>query len=323
MQNRPLGYDGIVRCQLFVHDKTKESTFPIAAVERDVGLSKDVLRVWERRYGFPIPERGPNGERLYPANQVERLRLVKRLMDQGHRPGRLFARSDKELSALAAPRAPAHGVSGADTGLDELLRHVTRHDNDAFVHALQQRLARHGLQKFVHDTVAPLTAQVGLAWQEGRLQVFEEHLFTELTERMVRHAIAATPAGDRPRVLLTSVPNERHAMGFLMAEAIFTLEGAQCIPLGTQTPLPDIARAAAAHRADIVALSFSSAFPRRQVPSLLGELRGVLPLSMEIWAGGSGVRGIAAPDGVRVVTTLQDAGAALVRWRNASETAAS
>ena len=303
--------------------KLRESTFPIGAVERDVGLSKDVLRVWERRYGFPVPERGPTGERLYPAKQVERLRVIKRLMDQGHRPGRLLARSDKELSALASPRAQAHDVCAAGAGVDELIRHITRHDNDAFVHALQQRLARQGLQKFVQDTIAPVIAQVGLAWEQGRLQVFEEHLFTELTERVLRHAIAAIPAGERPRVLLTSVPNERHAMGLLMAEAILTLEGAQCIPLGTEIPLPDIARAAAAHRADIVALSFSSAFPRRQIPGLFGELRGALPRSMAIWAGGGGVRGIAPPDGVDVVTTLQDTGAALVRWREAAETAAS
>lgn len=296
--------------------KSGELTLPIAAVERDVGLSKDVLRVWERRYGFPIPERGPSGERLYPAKQVERLQLIKRLMDQGHRPGRLLTRSDNELSALGAPRAQAPAAAHADSGLGELLGHVMRHDNAAFVQALQQRLAREGLQMFVQDTIAPLTALVGLAWQEGRLQVFEEHLFTELTERMLRQAIAALPGGRRPRVLLTSVPNERHAMGLLMSEAIFTLEGAQCIPLGTQMPLPHIALAAAAHRADIVALSFSSAFPRRQIPGLLGELRTALPLAIEVWAGGSGMRRIAPPQGVHVMTTLQDAAVELVRWRD-------
>ena len=65
--------------------------FNIAAVERDTGLSKDVLRVWERRYGFPAPDRDEHGERIYPAEQVERLRLVKRLMDAGHRPGKLLS----------------------------------------------------------------------------------------------------------------------------------------------------------------------------------------------------------------------------------------
>ena len=75
----------------------KEPQFTIAAVERDVGLSKDVLRVWERRYGFPVPNRDPHGERLYPAVQVLRLGLIKRLMDLGHRPGRLMSTPVEEL----------------------------------------------------------------------------------------------------------------------------------------------------------------------------------------------------------------------------------
>lgn len=64
-------------------------TYSIAAVERDTGLSKDTLRVWERRYGFPQPERDGAGDRVYPAGQVERLRTIRRLMDAGHRPGRI------------------------------------------------------------------------------------------------------------------------------------------------------------------------------------------------------------------------------------------
>src|SRR6478735_10199295 len=87
--------------------KIKDPQFTIAAVERDVGLSKDVLRVWERRYGFPVPNRDAHGERLYPAAQVLRLRLIKRLMDLGHRPGRLMSTSAEELEALAAG---SHGV---------------------------------------------------------------------------------------------------------------------------------------------------------------------------------------------------------------------
>ncbi|PTT81921.1 hypothetical protein DBR42_17435, partial [Pelomonas sp. HMWF004] len=53
----------------------------IAAVERDTGISKETLRVWERRYGFPAPWRDAAGERLYAPEQVQRLRLIKRLLD--------------------------------------------------------------------------------------------------------------------------------------------------------------------------------------------------------------------------------------------------
>jgi MerR family transcriptional regulator, light-induced transcriptional regulator len=203
-------------------------------------------------------------------------------------------------------------------GCDEvsaLVDLIRRHQADVYLQTIQQRLARQGLRQFVHDTVAPLADAIGVAWEHGHLQVFEEHLFTELTERVLRNAINSVPGGHAPRILLTSLPNEQHAMGLLMVEALLSLEGARCISLGIQTPLVEIAHAAAAHRADIVALSFSAAFPARQVPNLLRQLREALPASTTLWAGGSGVRRIAAPEGVCVAATLNDGVAALVEWR--------
>lgn len=295
-------------------------SFNIAAVERDTGLSKDVLRVWERRYGFPVPERDANGERSYPAEQVERLRLIKRLMDLGHRPGKLLATPADELLSLAPRRSPTHldSPSGA-ADLDELLALIKQHDGAAFHQALQQRLARQGLQAFVQDTIAPLTQRIGEAWEDGSIEVFEEHLFTELTKRLLRQAIATLPGGSSgPRILLTSVPDEPHVLGLLMVETLLTLEGAECIPLGTQMPLLEIGRAAEAHRADIVALSFSLAFPQRQIPGLLQQLRMVLPASIRLWAGGGGVQRLAPIDGVDLLPNIAAAMSALASWRSAS-----
>ena len=180
---------------------------------------------------------------------------------------------------------------------------------------MQQRLARQGLQRFVQDTVAPLTHKVGTAWEQGRIEIFEEHLFTELIKRVLRQAISAVPGGREPRILLTSLPDEPHALGLLMVEAMLVPEGAHCIPLGTQMPLLEIAQAAQAHRADVVALSFSAAFPSRQIPALLQQLRGVMGRAVELWAGGSGMRRSAPLNGVRRVASLSDAVTALAEWR--------
>ena len=296
----------------------RDPKLSIAAVERDVGISKDVLRVWERRYGFPVPERDAHGERLYPPDQVARLKLVKRLMDQGFRPGRLLTTPLDELNTLSAPRADAESSEGreADADLEALLTLIGRHKAMDYANALQQRLVRHGLLRFVQDTVVPLTHRVGAAWEEGRLEVFEEHLFTELTNRVLRQAIAAVPVGHRPRVLLTTLPNEQHTMGLLMVEALLSLQGAHCISLGTQTPLLEIARSAVAHRADVVGLSFSIAFPARQIPELLRGLRAGLPSSTELWAGGGGTRRVLPQDGVMIFGVLDDLFATVERWRS-------
>lgn len=296
--------------------------FNIAAVERDTGLSKDVLRIWERRYGFPAPLRDANGERCYPIEQVERLRIIKRLIDQGHRPGKLIAASVEELSTLTSYQSQAASFLGSPETIGELtdlIDLIKRHDASGYLQSMQQQLARKGLQRFVLDIVAPLSVLVGEEWERGTLEVFEEHLFTELTNRLLRQFIANFPSGGqsdqlRPCILLTSVPGELHALGLLMAEVIFTVEGAKCIPLGTGTPLIDIAHAATAHRADIVGLSFSSAFPQQQISDVLKQLRKLLPGEVGLWVGGSGVQKLSAIEGVQFLPSLENLRSALADW---------
>lgn len=279
--------------------------FNIAAVERETGLSKDVLRMWERRYGFPVPERDQHGERAYSSHQLARLNQIKRLMDQGHRPGKLIQLNDEELAGLAPRQQRETANTGETSDLEKLLALVKQHDASGFTQALQHRLVRLGLQHFVLDIVAPLSQKVGEAWEDGYFEVYEEHLFTELTKRVLRQAIATLPSHPGgPRVLLTSLPGEQHILGLLMVEALFALEGADCIPLGTQMPLIEIGRAVEAHRIDIVTLSFSAAFPSRQIPELLQQLRQGLPPEVGLWVGGRGVQRITLPEGVEKFTDL-------------------
>ena len=288
----------------------------IAAVERETGLGKDTLRVWERRYGFPRPERDQHGERAYPFDQVEKLRLIKRLMGQGWRPGRLLAKPDEELASLAAPaEAAPDEVAGGSLHLT-VVDLIRQHDIPALGNALRQALHRQGLQQFVLETVSALNRAIGEAWMRGEIQVFEEHLYTEQMQALLRQAIGALPPGSgRPRILLTTVPEEQHILGILMSEALLTLEGAGCVSLGTQTPLADIGLAAQAQQADIVALSFSSAFPTRQVAPLLKQLRGMLAANIEVWAGGAGIERVAAQEGVRIMGSLDAALEGLAQWR--------
>lgn len=298
--------------------------FTIAAVERDTGLSKDTLRVWERRYGFPEPTRDGNGERLYPAQQVDKLRLIKRLMDQGFRPGRLMAAGDDELAGMAgtAPTTratPSVTATSADDVQSAILAQVKANDAQALRKAINQAMHRQGLQNFVLETVVQLNLAVGEAWMRGELEVFEEHLYTEQMQALLRQAISALPgSGSTPRVVLTTPPEEQHVLGLLMSEALLALEGATCISLGTQTPIADIGRAASAHQADVVALSFSSAFPQRQVRPLLSQLRTLLPANVSLWAGGGGVARCLAPDGTRLAHSLPELMDALADWRAGS-----
>jgi DNA-binding transcriptional MerR regulator/methylmalonyl-CoA mutase cobalamin-binding subunit len=297
-------------------------TLSIAAVERDTGLSKDTLRVWERRYGFPTPARDSLGERAYTLAEVKRLRIVKRLLDAGHRPGRIVPLPLVQLQSLSAQTVETQGARAAAAGDEELARCLQRlrsHDVRGLQAALATMLSRHGVGRFVSEVVAPLNVMIGDAWVRGQLEVFEEHLYTEVVQGLLHRAIASVPIPEdraRPRVLLATLPGEPHALGLLMAHALLALEGSHCVSLGPQVPVWDIAQAAAALHADVVALGFSGCMNPNQVVDGLAELRRKLPAERALWAGGSApvLQRRAVPE-VQVIATLQAIPAALQRWR--------
>ena len=147
-------------------DDHSQMTLSIAAVERDTGIGKDTLRVWERRYGFPMPGRDANDERIYPMAQVEKLRVIKRLMDQGHRPGRIVAQSMEALQHLSRGEAslqPAH-IADAGHAREDLMAYIgmlQTQDHEGIRRELLKTLSQDGLQRFVTNVVAPLTGMVG------------------------------------------------------------------------------------------------------------------------------------------------------------------
>jgi DNA-binding transcriptional MerR regulator len=298
--------------------EVEQARFNISAVERETGLSKDVLRIWERRYGFPRPGRDDNAERQYTADEVARLRTIKRLMDTGLRPGKLIRQSLDELKALAEKRIRPRRESAALPLESDVLTLLKGNDAAALHATLSSLMLRHGVQRFVIETVAPLNRAVGEGWMRGELQVFEEHLYSEQLQLALRSTIHALPrTGGPPRILLCTVPGEQHGIGLLMAEALLASEGACCVSLGTQVPFDDIRRAALAHKVHVVALSFSMAFPLRQVTDGIAALRRALPSTIELWAGGEVTRRLRkTPAGVRILPEIGDTMAALASWRS-------
>jgi DNA-binding transcriptional MerR regulator/methylmalonyl-CoA mutase cobalamin-binding subunit len=300
-------------------EELPEPALSIAAVERDTGLSKDTLRVWERRYGFPQPLRDPNGERLYPPEQVDKLRLIRRLLDRGRRPSQIVTESADALAAMAEACCAKSCSADLDGKQALLLERIRLHSGGELVGLLQQLLLKQGLQRFAAQTVAPLAEAVGEAWMRGEIDVAEEHFFTEQVQNVLRGAIRASAgSGAQPRVMLTTFPDELHGLGLLMVEATLVPEGAHCVSLGAQTPLASIRAAAVDGAFDVVGLSFSLSYPLRRALDGLEELRAQLPDGIEIWAGGGGMRERQRRiPGVRVIGSLDEVLLALQEWRSA------
>jgi len=300
---------------------------PIGMVERETGLTRDVLRKWEVRYGFPLPERDTRGERIYPLAQLEQLRLIKRLLDRGMRPVKIVGLDAAALQQLADTCVPAASQQYCpEKFVDDVFEALGNYDPENLQRVLAQELMRLGLAKFVQARLAHLHDIVGDAWVDGRLAVYQEHLYTETLQMLLREAIARLPiAANSSRILLATPPGELHTLGLLMVQAQFSLAGARCISLGSQVPMSELVAAAGAYKINVVGLSFSIAYPVRRIAPQLIELRRRLDPAVQIWAGGQGmarVRGL--PAGVHVLMTLPEAATALAQIMRCNiETAAS
>ncbi len=277
-------------------------TLSIAEIERESGISRDTLRVWERRYGFPLPERNQRGQRRYLIVELDRLRLCKQLLDQGRRPGSFILLADEQLRQLLSH---PNGTMSLPPEL-EALKETLSGGGTTLHHRLEALLQLYGLRNFLTDVVAPMNHAVGEAWCAGEIGIFHEHLYTQELHRVITVAMERLPPGrNAGRVLLTTLPGEQHGIGLLMVSAMLRLEGAEVLTLGVQTPPEEIVRGAVGGGCRVVGISCSDQLGRRTITSQLVRLRKLLPAGVALWAGGNGLRTVRSiPGDIRLFTDL-------------------
>ena len=271
-----------------------ESGFAIGAVERDTGIGRDTLRIWERRYGFPTPDRNDKGERVYSAAQISRLQVIRRLLDQGLRPGKVVPLDASALRDLDGALPPGSSPQGETDPIQaQLVNFVSVGDAAGLDAALEKALSRDGLRSFVLGTLAPLVSNIGDLWASGQLEVFEEHFFSRQLTRFLDVAMSRL-GGQRgdPRVLIATLPGERHILGLLMVEALLRQAGNVTLNLGADVPMDQIVSAVQRTRVTTIALSFSACYPRSPIRAHLEELANRLQPGVEVWVGGAGVRSL-------------------------------
>lgn len=274
----------------------QQDMYSIGAVERDTGISRDTLRIWERRYGYPQPLRNAKGERIYPESQLRHLQKLRRFLDQGMRPGKLLRLSEAEFNALDSACRETKSEASLNTAplsplVATCLGAVEQLDEQALLETFDLAQQQYGLAGFIKQLVAPCVTAVGDAWARGKIEVYHEHFFTQLMTQYLNIELAKIHNGSsRPLVLLASLPSELHTLGLSMAATMLACHGLSSIQLGASVPVDQLSRAAQEFSVDIVGVSFSSAYPYHSIRNDIQELRDSLPLDIELWVGGEGVR---------------------------------
>jgi len=285
-----------------------ERLIAIGAVARATGLSPDTLRVWQKRYGFPVPRRKGSGHRLYSPADVRRLRRISEALARGHRPGHVVGLSEPRLESLLDQSSRlATGAARPARG-PAWMSLVREHAATELTEALLAEAGRLGPLGFVRDCAAPLIEEVGDAWSRGDLGVAHEHFFSERLSdvlRALRLPFERGPAGSR--VVLAAFSGETHGLGLQIVAFLAAAAGLQPHVLGTDTPLPEIVATVKARRPAGLGISISVSTGGAGSRDRLAELRRAVPAGIPILVGGAGARRSRPPGGCVIVEDLDGA----------------
>ncbi len=273
---------------------------PMRVVTRRTGISAELLRVWERRYGLVKPARTQTGRRLYSDAEIERLHLLYRATLGGRSIGAVAALPNDTLDELLrqdaeAERARHSGpVAGHDqAGIDSLRQFVDDSLNavDGFDPAALGAILRRAsvalpATAFLERVVASLLEQVGSRWHEGRFRPVHGHL----TAAVVRHVLEQTtvaPPSPAPKLIVATVTGQLHELGALIAAAAAAADGWSVTWLGANLPAGDIVEAAEQWRVHAVGISLIHPTADPAAIAELRRLRILLPRRIELLVGGS------------------------------------
>jgi methanogenic corrinoid protein MtbC1 len=277
---------------------------PLAVVVRRTGLSPDVLRVWERRYGAVRPVRSEGNRRLYSEDDVERLGLLARATASGRRIGEVASLSTARLRALveddrrsergvASPAAAApRGTASPRALLEEALAAVRAMDGPALERVMGRAAMSLPRAALLEELIVPLLHRIGDLWSEGSLRVAHEHL----ASAVVRNGLARLrgAGGGRPSTpaFISATPaGQLHEFGALAVALEAEAAGFEVAYLGPNLPAEDIAAAAQALDASVVALSVVYPADDPRVGTDIEWLRRLLGTRPVLLVGGAAAPG--------------------------------
>jgi hypothetical protein len=264
----------------------------IGALARSVGVTEGTLRNWERRYGYPLPDRTKGGHRMYGTDVEAKLKMVCTAMRFGHRPGQLLKLEPPQIEALMHQSGHFDHTTDKNemwTPDRSLLDAARTFKSDALLKMFGSQVARVGLLRFVQEDAKGIVESIGAAWSSGAIEVEHEHFVSEvLRDFLASKWRNLNGSIDAPFVVCGTLAGEQHGLGLQFVACCLVANGYNVLFLGTSLPATSIAATVQDHGAVAVAISISCFSDEAANKSNLGELRRTLPKGTQLWTGGKG-----------------------------------
>ena len=270
------------------------NTHRIHRVAKLTGLSKDVIRVWERRYGLVKPSRSSNRYREYSDEEVALLRFVKAQMEQGATIGSLAAEGHDSLVARMRVATPvsAEEQKPHDRLLDDLIGSLDPLDKAGFERRLNGAVAVIPFDEAVQRILLPLQRRIGELWHQGRLDTATEHYVTKIIQQKLFSVMNQLPVNEfGPRVLIACPEGETHEIGAQAVAYIAATKGCHVYYLGPDLPSSDLATFCEKIKPDLVLLSLTEIKTEAAALQQIEELEK-LAIRWSVAVGGQGALAI-------------------------------
>lgn len=259
----------------------------IGRVTKLTGLSIDVVRVWERRYGAVRPVRSAGGTRLYSDADVRRLRRLRQAVDGGHSISQAARLSETELDDLIADARPV--IEAADpyrAVRDNFIDAVRTMD----VATADQELARAATlfpaRELIKRIVSPLLDEIDERCSHKEFGVAHHQFASGLLRNMLGSLFRLyPPSGNAETIVLATPAGERQELGLLLGGLLAAAHGWRVVCLGANIPASEIALAIRLTHARVLMLSVAAA--HSGIENELASLSRLIPFSTRIWIGGA------------------------------------
>lgn len=278
--------------------QTPKPIHPIQVAARRAGLTPDLLRAWERRYGVVTPGRTQGSHRLYSDEDIERLRLIHEAVNAGRRIGQVARLGQEELRNLVdSDRAfPGTAASGAGEEVPAppgpplvgaCLAAIEALDQEELVRILEKEAINQPVPALVEGLIQPLLETIGREWGAGKLRICHEHMSSSVLRTFIDSLRASRPAPPgAPHLLVGTPAGQHHEFGALITTLFAEVDGWRVTYLGPNLPAEELAAAVSQTGARALALSVS--FPPDD-PHLARELKKLgklLPPGFPVLVGG-------------------------------------
>jgi MerR family transcriptional regulator, light-induced transcriptional regulator len=240
-----------------------ETMLRIGELSRRSGVSPELLRAWERRYGLLRPTRSAGGLRLYSLDDLERVRQMRRHLDDG-----LAAAQAAALASRPARAEPVEVALDPASARAALGRALEAFDEPGAQSIVDDLLATATVDLLVTEVVLPYLHELGARWERGEVSVAQEHFASNVVRGRLLGLARGWGRGLGPLGLLACIPGERHDLGLLGFGLVLRTRGWRIAYLGADTPLPTLEATAHVLEPDAVVLTAVGA--SRLQPHLAG-----------------------------------------------------